>query len=54
MEFSCLLIPRCCTRELISHELFHGYQDSKYPGMGNGTGPGSTNIEFEQYVFQSM
>jgi hypothetical protein len=42
------------TGELISHELFHGYQDSKYPGMGNGTGPGLTNIEFEQYVFQSI
>lgn len=45
------------SRELISHEMFHAYQDSVYPG-GIGefkkSEPGYINLEFEQYVFQNI
>jgi len=42
--------------ELLSHELFHAYQDQYYANMGqySGNNPGKVNIEFEQYVFQSI
>jgi len=42
--------------ELLSHELFHAYQDQHYANMGQyaGNNPGKVNIEFEQYVFQSI
>jgi len=42
--------------ELLSHELFHAYQDQHYANMGqySGNNPGKVNIEFEQYVFQSI
>jgi len=42
--------------ELLSHELFHAYQDQHYDNMGqySGNNQGKVNIEFEQYVFQSI
>ncbi|WP_223577882.1 NADH-quinone oxidoreductase subunit I [Sphingobacterium sp. GVS05A] len=43
-------------QELLSHEFFHAFQDQNYTNMGNygPKKPGHVNIEFEQYVFQSI